>query len=493
MRHHIFHLFALVCMLPVFASAERSDSKPNIILVFVDDMGYADIGPFGSKVNRTPALDRMAEEGMRFTDFYVAASICSPSRAALMTGCYPLRVDLHDSSRGVFVLCPLDRKGLNPDELTIPEALKSVGYATACIGKWHLGDQDVFLPTRHGFDDYYGIPYSNDMGSGAGVEKGKKAPPLPLMRNEVVIEAPADQKTITQRYTDEACKFIRKNKDNPFFLYLPHTAVHTPLIGGDRFFGKSKNGLYGDSVEEVDWSTGELLKTVRELGLEKDTIVIFTSDNGANRLGSNAPFSGGKISIMEGGFRVPCIMWAPGKIPAGKTCGEIATTMDLLPTFAKMAGAKLPEQRVIDGKDIGALMHGEPDAKSPHEAFYYYFMSQLKAVRSGKWKLHLALDPQIIGWTGKERGKTKLKLYNLESDPAESKDVSADHPKVIKRLQNLADKARQDIGDYQRKGARTRPTILVNDNKPISVPESALRSESGKPRPKRVKTVHPGR
>ncbi len=330
-------IFALICGVVSMAIGQEipdANRKPNFIVIFVDDMGYGDIEPFGSKVNRTPHLNRMAEEGMRFTDFYVAASICSPSRSALMTGSYPLRVDLHDSGFGVFVLCPMDKKGINPEERTLPEILKTQGYATACIGKWHLGDQEPFLPTSHGFDYYYGIPYSNDMGRKPNMKEADKTPPLPLMRNKIVIESPAKQETITKRYTEEAVAFIKKNKDKPFFLYLPHTAVHTPLICGDDFFGKSKNGLLGDSVEEVDWSTGQLLDTIRELGLENDTIMVFTSDNGATRLGSNAPFSGGKIGFLEGGFRVPCIMWGPGRVPAGTTCSEISTTMDLLPTFA---------------------------------------------------------------------------------------------------------------------------------------------------------------
>lgn len=452
---------------------DRGVRKPNFIVVFVDDMGYGDIEPFGSKVNRTPHLNRMAEEGMRFTDFYTAASICSPSRAALMTGCYAPRVDLHDSSHGVFVLVPMDRKGLNPEEITLPEILKTQGYATACIGKWHLGDQEPFLPTRHGFDYYYGIPYSNDMGRKPKMTAEDRTPPLPLMRNETVIEAPAQQETITKRFTEEAIEFIHEHKDEPFFLYLPHIAVHIPLIGGDAFYGKSKNGLYGDSVEEIDWSTGELLKTIRELGLEKDTIVVFTSDNGAMGLGSNAPFSGGKVSHLEGGFRVPCLMWAPGRIPVGESCGEIATTMDLLPTFAKMAGTGAPEDRRIDGKDIGPLMRGESGARTPHEAFYYYFSNQLKAVRSGKWKLHLALDPSIEKWRMQEAGKVEAKLYDLEADPAESDNVIAEHPDVVKRLEALADQARADIGDYRKKGDGFRPTLVLDQAVPLPVPESA--------------------
>jgi len=495
--HLVATLLAFSCLHSVGQSAKplpEDKRKPNMIIVFVDDLGYADIEPFGSKVNRTPELNRMAEEGMRFTDFYVSASICSPSRASLMTGCYPMRVDLHESSFGVFVLCPMDRKGINPSEVTLPEILKSQGYATACIGKWHLGDQEPFLPTRHGFDYYYGIPYSNDMGRNPKMAETDGTPPLPMMRGDVIIESPTDQRTITRRYTEEAVRFIRDHKDEPFFLYLPHTAVHLPLIMGDRFFGKSKNGLLGDSVEEVDWSTGQLLDTLRDLKLENDTIVIFTSDNGGTSLGSNLPFSGGKASYLEGGFRVPCIMWGPGRIPAKRTCGELATTMDLLPTLARMAGAHEPQDRVIDGRDISPLMLGKPDAKTPHDAFYYYFMSQLKAVRSGKWKLHLSLDPQIIHWTGDEDGAIEAKLYDLDADPAESVDVSAAHPDVVARLNALADQARNDIGDYKVVGKQVRPTLTLDKATPMQVPESARLPWPEPPmnRPQRPKSVFPG-
>ena len=490
------HSFLAAVVLALFASIALADGrKPNFIIVLVDDLGYADIEPFGSKANRTPNLTRLAAEGMCFTDFYVSAGVCSPSRASLMTGCYPLRVDLHESSRGVFVLCPMDQKGINPSEITLAETLKSKGYATACIGKWHLGDQDVFFPTRHGFDFHYGIPYSNDGGRKPKTPPGDRTPPLPLMRNETVIEAPAKQETLTKRYTQEAVNFIRRHKDSPFFLYLPHTAVHTPLRGGDEFFGESANGLYGDGVEEVDWSTGELLNTVRELGLERDTIVIFTSDNGATSAGSNAPFAGGKAQILEGGMRVPCIMWGPGRIPAGTKCDKVATAMDFLPTFARMAGTQEPQDRKIDGRDIGSLMRGEPGAESPHEAFYYYFMSQLQAVRSGKWKLHLALDPKLVTWTGRPTGTAKAQLYDLSADPGELTNVIAEHPDVVRRLTELADRARKDIGDYQVKGAGARPTIRVAEPKPLSVPESARLPfpEPPSERTERVSAVFPGK
>jgi arylsulfatase A-like enzyme len=389
----------------------------------------------------------------------------------------------------------MDQKGINPSEITLAETLQSQGYATACIGKWHLGDQAGFLPTRHGFDFYYGIPYSNDSGRKPKTPPGDRTPPLPLMRNETVIEAPAKQETLTQRYTHEAVDFIRRHKDQPFLLYLPHTAVHTPLRGGDEFFGKSANGLLGDGVEEVDWSTGELLKSVRELGLERDTLIVFTSDNGGTGASSNAPFAGGKGQILEGGMRVPCIMWGPGRIPAGTHCDKIATIMDLLPTFARMAGTREPQDRRIDGRDIGALMRGEPGAESPHEAFFYYYMSQLQAVRSGKWKLHLALDAKLVTWTGRPAGTAKAQLYDLSADPAELNNVIGGHPDVVRHLTELADKARKDIGDYQVKGAGARPTIRVAKPQPLNVPESAMLPFPEPPsgREERVPAVFPGK
>ncbi|MHC4354012.1 MAG: sulfatase family protein [Planctomycetota bacterium] len=342
--------------------ARRAANKPNFIIIFCDDMGYGDLGCFGSTKHRTPNIDRMAAEGARFTSFYVTSGVCTPSRSSLMTGCYPRRVSMHKSAKNEWVLFPVAKKGLNPNEITIADLLKSQGYATACIGKWHLGDQPEFLPTRQGFDYYYGIPYSNDMGS----RQRKQNPPLPLMRNEKVIEAPVDQNTVTKRYTEEVVKFITANKDKPFFVYLPHTMVHNPVHSSEKFRGKSANGGYGDATEEIDWSTGEILATLEKLGVDDNTLVIFTSDNGAaNRWGgSNLPLSGFKGSTMEGGMREPCVMRWPGKIPAGGKCDELTSTLDLLPTLAKLAGTKAPDDRIIDGKDIWPLMAGTKGAKS---------------------------------------------------------------------------------------------------------------------------------
>jgi len=441
---------------PVTHAAERR--KPNFIVIFCDDLGYGDIGCFGSRKHRTPNIDRMAAEGMKLTSFYVTSGVCTPSRSSLMTGCYPRRVNMHQDERGRCVLFPGGRKGLNPDEITIADVLKPQGYATACVGKWHLGDQPTFLPTRQGFDHYYGIPYSNDM----------RKPPLPLVRGEKVIEAPANQNTLTLRYTKEVIEFITANKSKPFFVYLPHTMPHNPVHASERFRGKSANKRYGDCVEEIDWSTGEILAAVKRSGLDENTLVLFTSDNGAsNRFGGgNAPLSGHKGSPWEGGMREPCVVRWPGKIPAGRVSDELATTMDLLPTFARLAGTRPPADRIIDGKDIWPVMSGAPGAKSPHEAFYYYQMDQLQAVRSGKWKLHLPLEIKKRNWGKPERNKPLL-LIDLDADIKEKTNAADRHPDVVRRLMALVEKARQDIGDVGRPGAGQRPAGRVENPKPL--------------------------
>jgi len=420
------------------AQAAGEGRPPSFVVIFTDDQGYQDVGCFGSPLIKTPRLDHMAAEGMKFTDFYVAASVCTPSRAALMTGCYAQRVSLPS------VLFPRSKVGINADEITIPELLKSRGYATACIGKWHLGHLPSFLPTRHGFDSYYGIPYSNDMR------------PTPLMRNEKTIEEPARQDTLTQRYTQEAIKFITANKDRPFFLYLPHTMPHVPLFVSKQFKGKSKRGLYGDVIEEIDWSTGQILDTIKKLGIDENTCVVFTSDNGpwlskGKNGGSALPLRDGKFSVYEGGMREPCIMRWPGRIPAGKVCSEMATAMDLLPTFAKLAGAKVPTDRIIDGKDIWPLMAGVKGAKTPHEAFFYLRGYAVRAVRSGDWKLHLGRTRRR---KGKPPAKVSVRLYNLRDDVGEKKNVADAHPDIVKRLQELAAKCNEDIGP---RGKNRRP------------------------------------
>jgi arylsulfatase A-like enzyme len=453
------------------------EKKPNFIIIFVDDLGYGDLGCFGSKMNRTAHIDQMASEGMKFTDFYVACSVCTPSRAALMTGCYPQRLNMHQDENGRCVLFPNSRKGMHPDEITIVEILRKQGYKTACIGKWHLGDQPEFLPTRQGFDYYFGIPYSNDMDRDIiNEEFMPRGVPLPLMRNEEVIEAPARQDTLTKRYTEETISFIKKNREVPFFVYLPHSMIHWPRHASKAFKGKSANGIYGDALEEVDWSTGQIIKNLKELGIDDNTLVIFTSDNGADGGGSNAPLRDYKGTTWEGGMRVPCVMRFGGKIPAGRVCRQVCSTIDLLPTLTSLSGGAAPRDRIIDGKDIRPLMSGVAGARSPHEAFYYYQIDQLQCVRSGRWKLHLPMEKKKRNW-GQPEGKTSLQLYDLKNDIHEDHNVADEHPDVVNRLLALAQKTRKDIGDVGAKGKNQRPPGWVKEPRP-----QLLKKKQSKPK-----------
>ena len=411
--------------------AQAADRLPNFVIIFIDDMGFADIGPFGSTLNRTPNLDRMAGEGMRLTSFY-AAPLCTQSRAALMTGSYPIRVGLMHGTWHP-VLMPGDEHGLNPDEVTIAEILKERGYITACVGKWHLGDQPPFLPTRHGFHYHYGIPYSNDMNP-ENNGKERNFPPLPLLRGEKVIGEITDQSTITEDLTREALQFIRTNREKPFFLYMPHVMVHHPLHAGKQFKGKSGNGILGDAIEEIDWSVGEILKTLKQLQLDENTLVLFTSDNGP-AAGIATPLRGKKGSTFEGGMREPCVVRWPGRVEAGSTCDEITSTMDLLPTLARLAGTAAPSDRAIDGHDIWPLLSGQLGAQSSYRAFFYYSRNNLQAVRSGTWKLHLLGD------------KGKPALYNLRNDIGEASNLIEKHPQVASHLMALLEAARNDLGD----------------------------------------------
>jgi arylsulfatase A len=452
------------------ASAKESkDRLPNFVVIFIDDMAYADIGPFGAKDYPTPNLDRMAAEGVRFTDFYAAASSCTPSRAALMTGCYPQRVGLPN------VLGPDAKIGISDKEATIAQVLKPRGYATACYGKWHLGHHRQFLPTRHGFDEYFGLPYSNDMWP-RHPENPQGYPDLPLVEGERVVAYDPDQTQLTTWYTERAVQFIEKNQDRPFFLYLPHSMVHVPLHVSDKFKGKSGKGLFADVVMEIDWSVGQILSTLKRLGLDKNTMVVFCSDNGpwlsyGDHAGSAAPLREGKGTTFDGGQREPTIFWWPGRISAGRTCNELASTMDLLPTMANLAGAQLPEHK-IDGKNIWPLLAAQPGAQSPCEAFFYYQGWALEAVRSGPWKLHLPHGYRTLGGrnggTGGtpakyEQTKTELALYHLENDIGEQHNVAGQHPDVVERLQRLADAMRQDLGDSAKKieGTGRRPSGKV--------------------------------
>lgn len=437
-----------------------TDRSPNVILINCDDLGYGDLGSYGSKINKTPNLDRMAEEGVRFTDFYMASPVCSPSRGAMMTGCYPRRIGFGSFDDQV-VLFPGDRLGLHENEITIADLLKESGYSTMIIGKWHCGDQKEFLPTRHGFDHYYGIPFSNDMGRQAGRNEDMNLPPLPLMLDEEVIQEQPDQTSITERYIEKAVSFIRDSKDNPFFLYLAHMHVHLPLYAPDRFLKQSDNGDYGATVECVDWSVGVIVDELRRQNLDEDTLIIFTSDNGArgDYGGSNGPLRGGKGTTWEGGMRVPCIMYWPGTIEGGRVSDELITSLDFLPTLAGLAGNEAPKDRIIDGLDITDIIL-DKDAKSEREAFFYYFKDNLKAVRVGDWKLHL-----------RERDKGEIKeLYNLRDDIGETRNLYDERPDIVEKLLVYVEECRKDIGDMALgiEGENIRPIGVVDNAKPLT-------------------------
>ncbi len=440
-------------------------TQPNIVLILIDDLGYGDVAPFGSTKAKTPALDRMAREGTKFTSFY-AAPVCSASRAQIQTGSYAPRVSIPA------VLPPSAAVGLNPTENTVAKQLRALGYATMCIGKWHLGDQPEFLPMQHGYDHYYGIPYSNDM-LRPKVEGG--TPLLPLVRDDRV-EAlwPEDaQDQMTKRYTEEAVKFITANRDHPFFLYLPHSAVHFPIHPSPEFQGHSGHGRYYDWVEEIDWSAGRVLDTLRELHLDKNTLVIFTSDNGpwlakGGDAGSAGPLRGGKGSTWEGGMRESTFAWWPGRVPAGRVTDAVAGEIDLLPTFVALAGGVAAKDKPIDGADMSALLLGQSDA-SPRAAHYYYHGYHLEAVRVGAWKL--ALKPQGFSMGFKEdaqhRGEAQpgLRLYNLDTDIGETTDVAAKQPAVVARLKALAEQQAISLCDGSAKGAGVRPPGRVDQPK----------------------------
>ena len=421
-----------------------ASNRPNFVVIFIDDMGYGDIGPFGSRLNDTPNLDQLSSEGMRLTSFY-AAPVCSASRAQLLTGSYAPRV----SVPGVFF--PAGPLGLNPAEVTVADYLKELGYETTCIGKWHLGDQPEFLPTSQGFDHYYGIPYSNDM-QRVSAETGLRV--VPLLRDEKVIALleDEDQRQVTRDYTMEAVKFISQTRDKPFFLYLPHTAMHVPLFPHQSFQGTSRNGVYGDWVKEVDWSVGEIMKALKKNDLENDTVLIFTSDNGpwaskGSKGGVSGPLRGSKGGTLEGGVREPTIVRWPGKIEPGSQCDAIAGTTDVLPTLVSMAGGMLNPDIKIDGKDITDLLLGKTKV-SPHQAWYYFKGNQLQAVRSGQWKL--AITPQTLGMGIREKPEDLMKagprLYNLDDEIGEVTDVASLHPSVVIRLQKMAEAMRLELG-----------------------------------------------
>jgi hypothetical protein len=478
MMQRLFYCFFLSVLSSLVAA-----EKPNIILINIDDLGYADISPFGGKV-QTPNLDRMAAEGMKLASHY-AAPVCSPSRAAMMTGCYPKRV-LPISG----VLFPSAAVGLNPDETTVAEVLKKQGYLTTCIGKWHLGDQPEFLPTAQGFDSYFGIPYSNDMGmasegsksnAGAPIRKGKSKegaqktvaidetglkgdaqPPLPLVDAGQVVERvkAAQQHTFTRRYTERAVSFIREHQKQPFFIYLPHNAVHFPDYPHQDFMGKSGVSLQKDWTLEVDWSVGQILATLRELKLDSNTLVIFTSDNGGpiNQGADNTPLRGGKGSTLEGGIRVCTLAWWPGKIQSASSTAAITSHMDWLPTFASLAGAALPE-RAMDGVNISPLLLGQSGAQG-HDVFYYYHGFNLQALRAGAWKLHLQ----------------KGELYDLESDIGETNNLAKGQPEQVAKLRALAEVMLRDLGDGTADAPGVRDLGRVANPQPMIHSDGHVRS-----------------
>ena len=443
-------------------------------------MGYGDIGPFGGDAP-TPNLDRLAEEGRRFTNFLVSSAVCSASRSALMTGCYHQRVGIAGA------LGPGSNVGLHPDEETIAEILKKKGYATAIFGKWHLGDYPEFLPLNQGFDEYFGLAYSNDMwpfhpeivSLPADNPRKNQYPPLRLFEGSTRLEEIVTgerQKNLTKWYTERAIQFIENNKEKPFFLYVPHSMVHVPLYVSDKFDSKSGKGLFGDVVMEIDWSVGEVMATLRRLELDKNTLVIFTSDNGpwlsyGDHAGTAGPLREGKGTSWEGGVRVPTLFWMPGRIPANSTCDQLASTIDILPTLAHLAGTPLPEKK-IDGKDIRPLIFGEPDAKSPHEAFAIYYDRQLRAIRDNQWKLvfphpYRTMAGQTPGKDGipgqYAQRQTPLALYDLVNDIGETTDVSTAHPEIVKRLQEAADAIRADLGEGNNAGPGVRPAGRIEE------------------------------
>ena len=470
----------------ICACVRAAADSPNIVFILLDDQGYADLSCQGGKGFETPNFDRMAAEGTRFTNFHVGQGVCTASRAALMTGCYPNRVGLGGA------LNHTSPVGINPDEILLPEICKSKGYATAAYGKWHLGHRPMFSPLRHGFDEFFGIPYSND--NGKQHPTVHDMPPLPLIEGEKVIELEPDQSYFTKRITEHAVSFIERNKDRPFFLYVPHIMPHVPIHASPAFRGKTQRGLYGDVIEELDWSIGEIMGAIKKNGLDEKTLVMYTSDNGpflsyGNHAGSAGPLREGKLTTFDGGMREPCIMRWPGKIPAARVCDEFATTLDVLPTVAKLIGAELPKDRIIDGRDMWPLMAGETGAKSVHDVFYFYSGDELHAVWSRGWKLHLPhpyltvngppgrdgkpanyanMKPESIEKSGVEGIATRhgykvehigLSLYNMKEDVTEQHDVAAEHPDIVKRLEALAEQARDDLGDSLtgRKGKNRRP------------------------------------
>ncbi len=458
--------------------APEPERPPNVVLIMTDDQGYQDVGVFGSPNIKTPNLDQLAAEGVKLTHFYSAQAVCSASRAGILTGCYPNRIGIHNA------FMPNSKVGLNPSETTIAEMLKDKGYATAIYGKWHLGDHPDFLPTKQGFDQWYGIPYSNDMWpkhpkQGTWFNFG----PLPLYQNETVIDTLTDQSMLTTELTKKSVSFIYKNKENPFFLYVAHPQPHVPLFVSNKFKGKSERGLYGDVIMEIDWSVGQIMGALKEAGIEDNTLVIFTSDNGpwlayGNHAGSALPYREGKGTAWEGGQREPFIARFPGKIPSGTTVTTPVMGIDMLPTIASLTKAQLPSA-TIDGKDAWPVLTGQT-AESPQEAyFFYYRVNELFGVLYGKWKMYFphryrTMQGQAPGKDGIPGSYAyvtlkDIELYNLDADPSETKNVAGEHPDVVAKIKSLADAMRDKLGDSLQDrptGSETRKAGLVTDTIP---------------------------
>lgn len=433
-------------------SAQNDTKKPNIVVIFCDDLGYGDLGIFGHPTIKTPVLDKMAMEGQKWTSFYVAASVCTPSRAGLLTGRLPVRSGMASNKRAV--LFPDSNGGLPQSEITIPEALKQAGYATGMVGKWHLGHLEQYLPTNNGFDSYYGIPYSNDMDAVKidGVKNRFINPRIesfnvPLLRDTKIIERPADQTTITKRYTEEAVKYINTNKDKPFFLYLAHSLPHVPLFRAKAFENTSRRGLYGDVIEEIDWSVGEVRKALEANGIAENTLVVFTSDNGpwlsyGTQGGSAGLLRSGKGTTFEGGMRVPTVFWWKNKLKKG-VVNQMGSTLDLLPTFCDLVGAKLPKNRILDGKSLkNTLLLGE---NSPREEMFFYKGEQLFAIRKGSYKAHFKTREKFYGADNTLKIHEVPLLYNLDVDPSEKHEISMANPQIVADILKLAEEHKTTV------------------------------------------------
>lgn len=470
----VFLVFGLISCGEKKTPVKEEERSPNIVLIFTDDQGYQDVGVFGSPNIKTPNLDQMAADGVRMTHYYAAQAVCSASRAGILTGCYPNRIGIHNA------LGPDNTHGINDTETTLAEMLKEKGYATAIYGKWHLGHHKKFLPTRHGFDEWFGIPYSNDMWP-YHPQQGPifNFPDLPLYENETVIDTLVEQSQLTTQITERSVDFIKRNKDNPFFLYVPHPQPHVPLFVSNKFKGKSERGLYGDVIMEIDWSVGQIIQALKDNGLEEDTMVIFTSDNGpwlsyGNHAGSALPLREGKGTAWEGGQREPFIMKYPKKLKPGRTVDVPMMAIDILPTIAHVTESKLPEQ-VIDGKNAWSILTGERTEPVQDAYFFYYRVNEMFGVRYGKWKMYFphryrTMDGQEPGKDGQPGNyryvdMEEIELYDVVNDVSETNNVAEAHPEIVAEIKVLADNMRQRLGDslMEQEGSETREPGRVDE------------------------------